>query len=70
MALTRIDSYLVDLDSLGGITFDDQAGTPTFKVDAVNHRVGIGTASPSAIFDVKIASELELYQLALCPMTI
>lgn len=46
MALTRIDSYLVDLDSLGGVTFDDQAGTPTFKVDAVNHRVGIGTSNP------------------------
>ena len=52
MALTRIDSYLVDLDSLGGITFDDQAGTPTFKVDAVNHRVGIGTASPAQKLDV------------------
>jgi hypothetical protein len=52
MALTRIDSYLVDLDSLGGITFDDQAGTPTFKVDAVNHRVGIGTTNPLAKLSV------------------
>jgi hypothetical protein len=50
MALTRIDSYLVDLDSLGGITFDDQAGTPTFKVDAVNHRVGVGTSNPAKPF--------------------
>lgn len=46
MALTRIDSYLVDLDSLGGITFDDNAGTPTFKVDATTHRVGFGTSAP------------------------
>ena len=53
MALTRIDSYLVDLDSLGGITFDDQAGTPTFKVDATTHRVGIGTASPLTPLDVR-----------------
>ena len=52
MALTRIDSYLVDLDSLGGVTFDDQAGTPTFKVDAVNHRVGIGISNPSSILNV------------------
>jgi len=52
MALTRIDSYLVDLDSLGGITFDDNAGTPTFKVDAVNHRVGIGHNSPAYKLDV------------------
>ena len=52
MALTRIDSYLIDLDSIGGITFDDQAGTPTFKVDAVNHRVGIGISNPSSILNV------------------
>ena len=52
MALTRIDSYLVDLDSLGGITFDDQAGVPTFKVDAVNHRVGIGTTNPGTKLDI------------------
>jgi hypothetical protein len=52
MALTRINSYLVDLDSLGGITFDDNAGTPTFKVDAVNHRVGIGIASPETKLQV------------------
>ncbi len=52
MALTRIDSYLVDLDSLGGITFDNQAGVPTFKVDAITHRVGIGTASPTSLLDV------------------
>ena len=52
MALTRIDSYLVDLDSLGGITFDNQAGTPTFKVDAVSHRVGIGTTNPASRLDV------------------
>jgi hypothetical protein len=43
----------VDLDSLGGITFDDQAGTPTLKVDAVNHRVGIGIASPITKLDVR-----------------
>jgi hypothetical protein len=53
MALTRIDSYLVDLDSLGGITFDDQAGTPTFKVDAVNHRVGIGITNPTSKLTLK-----------------
>lgn len=53
MALTRIDSYLVDLDSLGGITFDDQAGVPTLKVDAVNHRVGIGTTNPQRKLDVR-----------------
>jgi hypothetical protein len=53
MALTRIDSYLVDLDSLGGVTFDDQAGTPTFKVDATTHRVGIGTSSPLTPLDVR-----------------
>lgn len=52
MALTRIDSYLVDLDSLGGITFDDQAGVPTFKVDAVSHRVGIGTTNPTSKLDI------------------
>lgn len=56
MALTRIDSYLVDLDSLGGIAFDDQAGVPTFKVDAVSHRVGIGTASPDALFTIYTSS--------------
>ena len=52
MALTRIDSYLVDLDSLGGITFDDQSGTPTFYVDAIEHRVGIGTSTPSQKLDL------------------
>lgn len=52
MALTRIDSYLIDLDSIGGITFDDQASTPTLKVDAATHRVGIGTASPVSLLHV------------------
>lgn len=52
MALTRIDSYLIDLDSIGGITFDDQASTPTLKVDAATHRVGIGTANPTSLLHV------------------
>lgn len=52
MALTRIDSYLIDLDSIGGVTFDDQAGTPTLKVDAATHRVGIGTTSPVSLLEV------------------
>jgi hypothetical protein len=52
MALTRVDSYLIDLDAIGGITFDDQAGTPTFHVNAITHRVGIGTFSPVSLLDV------------------
>lgn len=63
MALTRIDSYLVDLDSLGGITFDDQAGTPTFKVDAVNHRVGIGITNPGARVQIVASSNTEPLRL-------
>jgi hypothetical protein len=52
MALTRVDSYLIDLDAIGGITFDDQAGTPTLHVNATTHRVGIGTFSPASLLEV------------------
>ena len=52
MALTRVDAYLIDLDSTGGITFDDQAGIPTFKVNSTTHRVGIGTATPVSLLEV------------------
>ena len=52
MPLTRIDSAFLDLDNLGGITFDEQQGTPTFKVDATNHRVGIGHNSPQYKLDI------------------
>jgi hypothetical protein len=52
MPLTHVDSYLVDLDSIGGVTFDDQSGTPTFKVNAITHRVGIGTSNPVSLLEV------------------
>ena len=52
MALTRVDAYLIDLDSTGGITLDDQAGIPTFKVNSTTHRVGIGTATPVSLLEV------------------
>ena len=52
MSLTRIDSAFLDLDALGGIDFDVQSGVPTFSVDAVNHRVGIGTDSPTTKLEV------------------
>ena len=48
MPLTRIDSAFLDLDAIGGIDFDVQSGVPTLKVDAVNHRVGIGENNPSS----------------------
>ena len=47
MPLTRIDSAFLDLDAIGGIDFDVNNNIPTFKVDAVNHRVGIGHNSPT-----------------------
>ena len=53
MPLTRIDSAFLDLDALGGIDFDVQSGVPTFSVDAANHKVGIGTASPDQYLDVE-----------------
>ena len=52
MPLTRIDSAFLDLDAIGGIDFDVQSGIPTLKVDAVNHKVGIGTNSPREKLDV------------------
>ena len=52
MSLTRIDSAFLDLDALGGIDFDVQSGVPTLKVDATNHRVGIGHNSPTEKLDV------------------
>ncbi|UYE97066.1 virion structural protein [Cyanophage S-TIM61] len=52
MPLTRIDSAFLDLDAIGGIDFDVQSGVPTFSVDAVNHRVGIGTDSPTTKLEV------------------
>jgi hypothetical protein len=52
MPLTRIDSAFLDLDALGGIDFDVQSGIPTLKVDAVNHRIGIGNNSPTQKLDV------------------
>lgn len=48
MPLTRVDSYLIDLDAIGGITFD----SPTFHVNATTHRVGVGTLSPSSLLEV------------------
>ena len=53
MALTRIDSYLLDLDAIGGIDFDVQNGTPTLKVDETTHRVGVGNNAPAVKFDVR-----------------
>ena len=47
MALTRIDSFFLDLDAIGGITFDNQGGVPTLRVDATTHRVGIGITNPA-----------------------
>jgi len=52
MALTRIDSYLIDLDAIGGIDFDVQAGVPTLKVDETTHRVGIGTNNPNGLLSL------------------
>ena len=52
MALTRIDSYLINLDDVDGFAFDSQAGIPTLKIDPTTHRVGIGTASPASLLHV------------------
>ena len=57
MPLTRIDSAFLDLDAIGGIDFDVQSGVPTFKVDAVNHRVGIGENNPSSKLHVTNAGD-------------
>lgn len=47
MPLTRIDSAFLDLDAIGGIDFDVNSNVPTLKVDATNHRVGLGHNSPT-----------------------
>jgi len=52
MALTRIDSYLINLDDVDGFAFDNQAGVPTLKVNSATHRVGIGTATPTSLLHV------------------
>ena len=52
MPLTRIDSAFLDLDAIGGIDFDVNSSVPTLKVEATNHRVGIGHNSPAYKLDV------------------
>ena len=52
MALTRIDSYLIDLDAIGGIDFDVQEGVPTLTVDETTHRVGVGTDNPNGLLSL------------------
>ncbi len=63
MPLTRIDSAFLDLDALGGIDFDVQSGVPTFSVDAANHKVGIGTDSPTGKLEVAHDSQTDLLKL-------
>lgn len=67
MPLTRIDSAFLDLDAIGGIDFDVQSGVPTLSVDATNHRVGIGTDSPTTklevIGDITVSKQNALIEL-------
>jgi len=52
MPLTRIESDFVDLTGIEGIDFDVQSGVPTLKVEADNHRVGVGNNTPAFKLDV------------------